>query len=310
MIIGVTGGTGYIGKHLLRRLLDDEHQIRLLTRHDLEHSDNLTLYQGDLSNLEALKSFTKDIDILFHCAAEIKNPKTMYRVNVEGTANLIEAAKGNVGRWVQLSSVGVYGKHQFGSISESSDLNPVNDYETSKTQSDLLVQNAASSGYFECTLLRPSTVFSWDMPSTFLFQLVSMVKKGYFFYIGQPGASANYIHVENVVDALLLVSTHKSSSNQIYNVSSYCTLEDFIDSIAIALDVPSPKFRLPESLVRFFSQVLQYAPYNPLTISRIDALTTRSLYPTLKIEEELGYQHNSPLPKSIYKTVQIWKKSL
>ncbi|MDB9494344.1 NAD(P)-dependent oxidoreductase [Spirulina major CS-329] len=317
MIIAVTGGTGYIGKNLITRLLKNDHHIRLLTRHNRsyeyfaksEYSKYLTYYQGDLSDINSLESFTKSVDILFHCAAEIKDQKKMHRVNVEGTANLIEAAKGNVGRWIQLSSVGVYGRHQFGSISEKSNLNPVNDYEKSKAQSDLIVQDAASKGYFESTLLRPSIVFSWDMPSAFLFQLVSMVKKGYFFYIGQPGASANYIHVEDVVNALLLVSTHELSRNQVYNLSNYCTLEEFIDSIALALGVPSPKGRLSEPLVRFVTQVLQYVPYNPLKPSRINALTTRSLYPILKIERELGYQHNSLLSESIYKTVQVWKKN-
>lgn len=310
MIIGITGGTGYIGRYLLHRLLNHGHHIHLLTRkNNIEYSRNLVPYKGDLSNLQSLKSFTKDVDILFHCAAEIKDQKKMHQVNIEGTANLIEAAKGNVGRWIQLSSVGVYGRHQFGSISETSSLNPVNNYEKSKAQSDLLVQDAASKGYFETSLLRPSTVFSWDMPSTFLFQLVSMIKKGYFFYIGQPGVSANYIHVEDVVNALLIVSTHEKSSNQIYNLSNYCTLENFIHSIALALDVTSPKLRLPESLVRCFSQALQYAPHNPLTPSRVDALTTRSLYPILKIQQELGYRHNSSLSESIYKTVQLWKKN-
>lgn len=108
----------------------------------------------------------------------------------------------------------------------------------------------------------------------------------------------------------MLASTHKLSSNQVYNLSNYCTLEDFIDSISLALDIPSPKLRFPESLVRFLMKIFRYAPYNPLTLSRIDALTTRSLYPTLKIEEELGYRHKSSLSESIYKTAQIWKKSL
>jgi len=184
MIIALTGGTGYIGRHLVSSLLNNGHHVRLLTRNsNIEYSNNLVPYEGDLRNLQSLNFFTKNVDILFHCAAEIRNPRKMYQINVEGTSNLIEAARGNIRRWVQLSSVGVYGKYQFGNIIETSDLNPVNDYEKSKAQSDFLVQRAAASGYFECTLLRPSTVFSSDMPSTFLLQLVSMIKKNFFFIL-------------------------------------------------------------------------------------------------------------------------------
>ena len=306
MLIGVTGATGYIGKHLTHRLLKTGYQVRCLTRHDIEGNGSLTYHKGSLEDLNSLRGFTEGLDILFHCAAEIKNPQKMYQINVEGTAHLIEVAKGKIGKWVQLSSVGVYGKYQSGIIDESSPMNPNNAYEISKAQSDLLLRDAGSRGYFQYTLLRPSTVFSWDMPSQFLLQMTSMIKKGYFFYIGRPSVSANYIHVSSVVDALLLVSTHEVANGQTYNLSNHCTLEEFIEQIALALSVPPPRARLPEPLVRFLCRILQFVPHNPLTTSRVDALTTRSFYSTAKIETELGYQHSQPLPVSIYETVQKW----
>ncbi|MGZ8257230.1 MAG: NAD-dependent epimerase/dehydratase family protein, partial [Gallionella sp.] len=129
------------------------------------------------------------------------------------------------------------------------------------------------------------------MSNQSLFSLIRMVQRGWFFYLGKPGASANYIHVDNVVHALQLCAANTRAQGQIYNLSDYRTLEQFIDLIAGALNVQQPTLRLPEKPVRLLARWFGGLSKFPLTEARVDALTTRSIYATDKIERELGYRH-------------------
>ncbi|WP_084154056.1 NAD-dependent epimerase/dehydratase family protein [Citrifermentans bremense] len=294
MIIAVTGGTGFIGKHLIRRHLDFGDQVRYLTRdHGSQELEGAKPYIGDLnSSIEILHEFLDGADVLYHCAAELRNESQMYNTNVLGTANLLVAARGKRCRWVQLSSTGVYGKVLDGNICESSELNPNNAYEKSKTKSDMLVLDAIKHDKLFGVILRPSVVYGNDMPNRSLFQLIQMIHKNLFFFIGKTGATANYIHVENVVDALVLCGTSTAAlTGSIYIVSDYCKLEELVETIAAVLDKKIPKARVPESLMRAATSFLQIImPNFPLSPARIDALTNKVVYATNSIEKEMGFK--------------------
>jgi nucleoside-diphosphate-sugar epimerase len=120
------------------------------------------LYFGDLSIIRSLTEFVKNIDVLYHCAAELIDESKMETTNVLGTETLIKAASGKVLHWVQLSSVGVYGPIGKGLITEDQLYNPINAYEKSKLQSDLLVLKATEQRLFTSTIIRPSNVF-WNL---------------------------------------------------------------------------------------------------------------------------------------------------
>jgi len=111
-IIAVIGGTGFIGNKLVHRLLAEGDRVRVLTRRATGATglpDVVSLYPGDLADgANALKPFVDGVDILYHCATELRDEARMYPVHVLGTRNLVEAAEKRSGRLVQLSSVGVY----------------------------------------------------------------------------------------------------------------------------------------------------------------------------------------------------------
>ena len=308
MIVGVTGGTGFIGRRLVGRLVSVGHAVRVLTRRcPCEYSwlNGVEPVVGDLLNgCSVLRRFTADLDVLYHCAGEVSDESRMYDVHVRGTANLIQSFKNNVGHWVQLSSVGAYGPpagavNASRVVTELHPISPVGVYETTKTESDHLVLEAAHSSCMTCTILRPSNVFGREMPNNSLRALISIVKKGLFFYVGAPGAIANYVHVDDVVDALLLCASDEKARGQVYNLSADCQLADLIDGIALALGVKCPRKKLPERVVRAVVGALPTFISLPLTKSRIDALVNRTSYPPKKIEEELNFKPSRYVPEAI-----------
>ncbi|WP_232422435.1 NAD-dependent epimerase/dehydratase family protein [Methylosarcina fibrata] len=313
MIVAITGGTGFIGRHLVRRHLALGNEVRYLTRQEPRSELNGAVpFAGHLnSSAASLREFLSGAEVVYHCAAELREEGLMHSTNVEGTANLLEAARGEVKRWVQLSSTGVYGNPRHKDIREDSAIGPVNAYEKSKTAADELISAEAAKSKMEFVILRPSNVYGTDMPNQSLFQMIRMIDKGLFFYIGKIGAIANYIHVENVVDALLLCARASLPANgRIYIVSDHCRLEEFVATVAAALHQPAARVRLPEGLIRRLAAIGSSLGKNPLTQSRIDALTNTTVYRSDRIRSELGYSHRIPMQDGIAELARFWKNGV
>jgi nucleoside-diphosphate-sugar epimerase len=295
MIIAITGGGGFIGKHLVDRHIQRGDQVRLLSRKSPLKGVNAQYFLGDLSdsNIE-LSSFVDGVDILYHCAGEINNESLMEELHVNGTQRLVDAAQGKISRWVQLSSVGVYGTFRNGIVTESSKEQPFGIYEQTKTESDKIIKNSN----IPYVILRPSNVFGVDMINQSIFQLISMISKGLFFYLGKKGVLVNYVAVEDVVEALHLCGNHDNALGEIYNVSQTIAIEEMVLSFSIGLGVKGKFLRLPEFPIRALVKIFAIFPKFPLTTTRIDALTNRCTYKSNKIMEELGFKFKSTLKES------------
>jgi len=315
MQVAITGGRGFIGSILVKHHLQHGDDVRILTRKVESHPDDsstqLEIYHADLTKQsKVLNDFVDGVDVLYHCAGESNNEDLMYQTHVEGTKYLIAVAAGKIGRWVQLSSVGVYGQQFKGSVREDSELKPVGTYETTKMLSEQLVMDAGNEKSFSWIILRPSTVYGSTMTNQSLHQLVSRINRSQFFFIGRAGASANYIHVDNVIQALYLCASCESHYlGSVYNLSDYVHLEDFVTMISDNLGLVNISLRIPEWPIRFITRILENIPGFPLTTSRINALTNRANYPITKISNDLGYQAVVSMQEGIRQFITSWKET-
>lgn len=312
MIVAVTGGTGFIGKKIVERLVGRGDTVRVLTRGSpiSEKSALLEIHKCDLVTvgIKDISSMLDGVDVLYHCAGQLTDTQAMQALHVDATRKLVEAASGRVRHWVQLSSVGVYGPVREGVITEDSALNPAGEYEITKTVSDRIVIDGAQQGGYSYSILRPSNVFGAGMTNRSLFGLIAMIDRGWFFYIGRPGASANYIHVDNVAEGLIRCATMPAARGRIFNLSDHRTMEQFAGAIAEALGRPAPRLRVPQSLAHLIGATLGSLPGFPLTRSRIDALTNRSCYPISRIQQELDYRHVITMEDGLRELVRAYRQ--
>lgn len=309
MRIAVTGGYGFVGKQLVERLLARGDKVRVLTRRTAVEPLHrfLEVVSGDLTTASAgeLIRFADGVDILYHCAGEIRDESRMEAVHVMGTQRLIDAARGRIGKWIQLSSVGAYGDVREGTVTEEWSDSPVGMYENTKTRSDNLVRIASLQGAFGLAVLRPSIIYGPTMRNQSLFRMIETINRGLFFFIGPTGATANYIHVENVVESLLLCGESRAKNGATYIVSDGCSLEDFVEIICKYLGRSAPKIRIPSGLARLIALGGRLRRGFPLTESRIDALTTRAIYSSNRIMSELGYAHSITLERGLEQIVDV-----
>lgn len=290
MIVAITGGTGFIGRRLVMHHVANGDEVRVLSRSPMASGflKNVAYYRGDLSAPGDLSSFVHGADVLYHCAAELNDESRMAAVHVAGTKTLIAAARGKIGRWVQLSSVGAYGPRRTGLVREMDKPAPAGVYERTKTEADLLVMEAGRRG-LDYVIVRPSNVFGADMPNGSLTQMLEMIKKGVFFFIGPEGASANYVHVDNVVAALRLCAIASSASCKTYIVSDWRPLEVLVNAACEMLRCRKPMLRIPEAVAHGLAWCGRAVPGFPLTASRVRALTTRVRYSTERLETDLSF---------------------
>jgi nucleoside-diphosphate-sugar epimerase len=139
--------------------------------------------------------------------------------------------------------------------------------------------------------------------------MTGMIDRGVFFFIGPKGASANYIFLDNVIEALVRCGQMVAAKGRVYNLSDQRAIEEFVALIAAALGKSSPRLRVPERLARLAARTLGKLPGFPLTESRVDALTTRVVYPTTRMERELGYTHAVSMEHAVSLFVERWRAS-
>ena len=115
MIVSITGGTGFIGSELVKRHLEMNDTVRVLSRNDEKYptqfgTDKIKYIIGDITdNNTDFYEFLKDTDVLYHCAGEFYNQNKMVSINLAGTNNICKAAAGKIKHMIYISSVSVYG---------------------------------------------------------------------------------------------------------------------------------------------------------------------------------------------------------
>lgn len=226
---------------------------------------------------------------------------------------MLDAVRGSIEKnkkpvhWVQLSSVGAYGIGGEGSrekrvINEQSPENPHGVYEITKTKSDQLIREFASvEPLFSFTILRPTIVIGSKMPNESFHAMARMIKRGLFFWIGRKKAIANYVHLDDVVGALIKCLNDPRAKGGTFIISNDCPLTDVVVAVANYMKVPVPKWIVPEKLLRLVVGIIDPWVRTPLTTQRIDALTRQTHYSSRLICEVLGYSPSSSVPEIIPK---------
>jgi nucleoside-diphosphate-sugar epimerase len=292
--IAITGGSGFIGKHLIPQLLSEKHEIRLATRTkrlatnaetDYFHVDLLTASDTEL------ESFLDGCEVLIHLAGEISDQSCMRPLHVDATLRLTRAAAAkNIAHWIQMSSCGVYGPVRSGVVVENTSKAPVGEYEVTKWEAEETVYDWAASNDRKVTIFRPSIIWSSTMPNNSLRALISVVRRRLFFFIGEPGSIYPCVHIDDVVRAVLMAIERQGNNIAIFNLSDNILIENLIGTIASVTDSPVPTARIPESCARMIATLAKSLTFLPLTRGRVNALSCRAEYCSAAARNILGWQ--------------------
>ena len=225
----ITGASGFIGPHLVRKLMSDGHECRCLVRsikksEPLEHL-GAEIIEGDITRAESLKGIARGMDCLLHLAtlghmSNFTVTEAMFEaVNVQGTLNVMtEAAREKVPRVVHCSSVAAMGICPDKPATEKSECRPHHPYGRSKLKAEHAVLDMVRSQGLPASIIRFSMVYGpgdWrDM-----LKLVRLAKKGLFPKIGSRLKLTPMIHVADAVQGILLAAQN-GKPGEIYLITN------------------------------------------------------------------------------------------
>jgi len=249
----VTGGAGFIGSHLARRLLSEGIAVRVLDnfatgrRSNLEGVEGLEVVEGDICSPEDVKRAVRGVGAVFHLAAlpsvarSWKDPVSTLATNSHGTANLVEAAAANgVGAFVYSSSSSIYGDQKAERKSEDLAPKPISPYGYSKLLGEKIALAHARPDGMRVVALRYFNVFGPrqdpDSPYAAVIPLfIAHALAGTTATIDGDGTqSRDFTYVDNVVDANLcaLKSTASGVAMNVACGDSH-TLLELVDAISL-----------------------------------------------------------------------------
>lgn len=226
MNVFVTGGTGFVGAHLVKALRARGDTVTCLVRRpalaeQLGWGKDIRLVRGDLTNAQALRDGCAGAEVVFHVAGKIAaiDAEDFMATNRDGTANVLEAAsETGVKRFVLVSSLAAAGPTTPGHpIDEARPAAPVTDYGRSKLAAEVLVRNASC----EWSIVRPPVVYGeWDRGTLTIFQ---MVKRRFAPVFGNGSQELSIIHAEDLAHALVSAGTAPAAAGHVYFAANLTT---------------------------------------------------------------------------------------
>jgi dihydroflavonol-4-reductase len=252
----VTGGTGFVGSHVVEKLLSRGEKVRALARpqSDLKNLNgfNVELVRGDLRNPSSFSKALKGCEVLYHVAAEytlwVRKPEMLYESNVQGSLNIIkEALNAGIKKIVYTSTVGVLGipKNGSGGNEETpvalSDM--ISHYKRSKFLAEEAVRRLAQDGA-PIVIVNPSTpVGSRDSKPTPTGQMiVDFLKKR---MVGYVETGLNIIDVEDVAQGHLLAAEKGRIGERYILGNRNLSLKEIFQILSKLSGIPNPRFKIP-----------------------------------------------------------------
>jgi len=239
MKIFVTGGAGFIGKYLIKKL-QNEHELIVYenfsssSEKDFSNLDkkNITLIKGDMTNFSLLKKSLKDIDLVIHLAAKIdilesiKHPENTHKINVEGSLNMLRACiENNVKNFISASSAAIYGNPLEIPVSEKTIPNPVSPYGAEKISLEFYAKAFANAYEMNCISLRFFNVYGKGQSNEYAGVITKFIEKINSnqspIIFGDGENTRDFIHVEDLVDGIIQsISKIEGKKGNVYNLAS------------------------------------------------------------------------------------------
>lgn len=309
MVSLVTGAGGFTGKQVTRHLLASGARVRAMVRNDAADRELTALgaetVRADVTDIESMRRAMAGVDTIHHIAALFRQAglpsSEFYRVNVEGTRNVLECAiEAGVQRVVHCSTVGVLGNVENPPADESAPYSPGDPYQDSKMEGEKLFLDYTARGKISGVVIRPAMIYGPGDTRTG--KMFKMIANRRFFYVGKGDALVHFVDVRDLAESFRLAGEKKDVTNEVFIIAGESTLplRHLVKIIADLLGVPEPWLSLPVrpmqalgSLCETICKPLNIEP--PIFRRRVDFFTKNRSFDCSKAHRVLGYRPSKSL---------------
>jgi nucleoside-diphosphate-sugar epimerase len=323
MLTLVTGGTGFTGSHLVRRLLLRGLQVRVLDNQPGLFADELSrlgaeIQIGSVADANAVRRAVQGCEVVHHVAAAFRKlnvPESHYtEINEHGTRLVCQACRDfGVRKLVYCSTVGVHGHVSTGSANEDSPIAPADYYQRTKHDGEIVVNRFVQDG-LDATTVRPAAIYGPGDPGRFV-MLFRMCQRGTFHMFSNGTAHYHPVHVENLCDVFELAAVKPGVTGEVFIAAderSYA-LNDLVREVGRALDIdvavrhwPFAPLHAAAVVCEALCRPLRITP--PLFPRRVDWFRQHRSFDITKAKQMLGYRPRIDLPTGLKQTGQWYRQ--
>jgi nucleoside-diphosphate-sugar epimerase len=307
MKILITGGSGFIGGHLIPKLIDLGHELYSLERYVTGRyalGARPTTVFGDLRDSFTIRKMVKEIqpDAAIHLASispvaySYNHPQEVFEVNALGTINLAEACLREVPHFKHFLFAGSseeYGNHTELPLKEDAELRPNSPYSVSKVAVDMYLRYMRDAYDFPVTILRPFNTYGRKDNVHFVVErTITQMLKGKTVALGDPTTVRDFIFVDDHINAYLTCLTNEKAIGEVFN---FCTgrgvtIRELVDLIA--------------RFIGFEGEISWGTiPARPLDIQKLVGSYD-------KAKRVLGWEPRHTLEEGLKKTIDFWKNEI
>jgi 2-alkyl-3-oxoalkanoate reductase len=325
MQVLITGGTGFVGAHLVRRLLARGHQVVSLDKHgglfdDELRSKGATLLSGSVTEAGDVERAVVGCELVYHLASpfgDILQPDQAYwDIEVNGTRNVLEAAaRHGVRRVVHCSTQGVHGIITDPPGDEDSPIAPRDYYCYSKAEGEKVCRDFMARG-MDIVIVRPTSVYGPGDTRGWL-KLYRMVSQGWFLMIGSGKTLNHPVYVENLVDLFELCACSPAAKGRVYLAGDDqpVTLNQLVREVGAAVGSKVRIVRFPwygaawiaATVLEVLFKVLRVRP--PVFRRRLSWFKTNRAFQIDRAKAELGYRPRVRLSEGLARTAYWYRNA-
>jgi len=302
----VTGATGFTGAVLVRRLVELGAKVRAIarTKSNIDQFKGLPIewIRGEVFDPQTINKAMQGIEYVFHVAAAYREAKIQdkayFDVHVTSTQLLAEEAlkNKNFKRFLHVSTVGVHGHIKDPPADENSPYAPGDVYQNTKLEGELWIRDFAKRTGLSIAVVRPAAILGPD--DRRLLKVFKMAAKPFFPLLGFGRCLYHLIHVEDLVELMILAAVHPDASGEVF----ICGNEEPIELVELGktvshvlgknlrvVRIPVTPFMVIGAMCEWICKPLGIEP--PIYRRRVAFFTKDRAFNTSKIRDKLGYRY-------------------
>ncbi|MHB1336952.1 MAG: NAD-dependent epimerase/dehydratase family protein [Candidatus Humimicrobiaceae bacterium] len=321
MKILVTGGTGFTGGYLVKKLLEDSsNEVRVIARNEKKAEQlkklGVEIIVGDISDKEAVFKAVKGMDIVFHVAAAFREAKTddsyYWDVNYKGTKYILDAClEYGVKRVVHTSTIGLVSSVKNPPSNEEEAYSPGDVYQNSKCEAEKEALRYAREKGLAVSVVRPASIYGpGDLRMLKMFKMIAQ-KRWIFF--GNGKAYLHMVYIDDLVSGFLLCSQKEEAIGQVFIIGGekYISLNELSALIAAEFNVKTPTVHVPYKPMELLAVCVEKAwkffkikKQPPIYKRRVSFFKKNRAFSIEKARTLLGYEPKIDLKTGIHRTAE------
>jgi nucleoside-diphosphate-sugar epimerase len=307
MQVLVLGSSGRLGKQLVQYFIKEnffvyahyfKNKINFNSKNvksivfDINKPDNISL------------SYLTNIKYIINCIGELNNQSKIYETNSNSVLLFLQKIKtlnsNNIISWIQISSIGVYGRTKEIKINEETKCYPENDYEKSKYQFENFLKSESEDKSLKYIILRPSIIYGPNIKNNVLNGLIRIANLNFFIIPKNKNHLCPFIDVREVCEIVLQTIKKNKVSNETFNISKNYKIEDIKNAIEKKINKKIYVFRLNDYFITIVFYIIGFFS-SKMKENVLNFFLSKKKYSNSKIINLLNYKSNYDLIEFIKK---------